>query len=130
MTDQCKHCTVRGDIAACRATECFKHEDWYSKQLQAELEAAQANIAELKGRLSSHERLCVAGIYYTEEELEAARVCWEKMAVNKATKDIQAKAVMELISELSEGASVDGVAETVIYVGEAEKYASKLKEGK
>ena len=33
--DQCKHCIVRGDIAACEQTDCDKHEYWYTKTLRA-----------------------------------------------------------------------------------------------
>lgn len=41
MTDQCKNCTFRGDLKACQAAECHKHDDWHSVQLNkriAELE--------------------------------------------------------------------------------------------
>lgn len=30
MTDQCKHCTLRGDIKSCKAALCFQHESWYA----------------------------------------------------------------------------------------------------
>ena len=33
--DQCKHCIIRGDIAACEKTECDKHEYWYVETLRA-----------------------------------------------------------------------------------------------
>ena len=36
MSDQCKHCTVRGDIQACKKTECNQHESWYVRDLKAE----------------------------------------------------------------------------------------------
>jgi len=32
--DQCKHCTCRGDMKTCRATECSQHESWYAKELE------------------------------------------------------------------------------------------------
>ena len=35
MSDQCKHCTMRGDITEYLATECFQHESWYAIQQQA-----------------------------------------------------------------------------------------------
>ena len=28
MSDQCKHCTVRGDIDKCMITTCSQHESW------------------------------------------------------------------------------------------------------
>lgn len=33
--DQCKHCIVRGDIAACEQTDCDKHEYWYTQAIRA-----------------------------------------------------------------------------------------------
>lgn len=33
--DQCRHCIVRGDIAACEQTDCDKHEYWYTQSLRA-----------------------------------------------------------------------------------------------
>ena len=38
MTDQCKGCTLRGDIKACEAVECSNHDNWYPQQLKAENE--------------------------------------------------------------------------------------------
>jgi hypothetical protein len=38
MTDQCKHCTLRGDIKKCMAGECGIHENWHSKQLKEKIE--------------------------------------------------------------------------------------------
>lgn len=32
MTDQCKNCTVRGDIKTCLQTSCFHHENWIAEQ--------------------------------------------------------------------------------------------------
>jgi hypothetical protein len=46
MTDQCKNCTYRGDIKACQAAECHKHDDWYSVKLNE-------RIAELESMLES-----------------------------------------------------------------------------
>jgi len=45
MTDQCKHCAYHGDFAACKVVECFQHENWYARQMQAE-------NANLKNQLS------------------------------------------------------------------------------
>ena len=46
MTDQCKHCTVRGDIVACQAIECHKHEDWYAVTLNARIASLEAKLKE------------------------------------------------------------------------------------
>ena len=32
MTDQCKHCELRGNYNECIKTECFHHENWINKQ--------------------------------------------------------------------------------------------------
>lgn len=32
--DQCKHCTSRGDINRCEATDCSIHETWYVRMLK------------------------------------------------------------------------------------------------
>lgn len=47
MTDQCKHCTLRGDITACKATPCYKHEDWYAVEQQKQLDQLTAINQEL-----------------------------------------------------------------------------------
>lgn len=44
MSDQCKHCTVRGDIEKCKATECFLHESWFAQQLLAALAPGQGQM--------------------------------------------------------------------------------------
>jgi len=47
MTDQCKHCTLRGDIKKCKATECFNHENWYAVQQQSEIDQLKQQRDEL-----------------------------------------------------------------------------------
>jgi len=32
----CTHCMRKGDIKACKATECFAHESWYALEMIAE----------------------------------------------------------------------------------------------
>ena len=44
MSDQCRHCTLRGDIEACRAAECFQHENWYAVQQQQEIIRLKARL--------------------------------------------------------------------------------------
>jgi hypothetical protein len=41
MTDQCKHCTVRGDIKNCLQTQCFHHENWIAEQHRERLTAVR-----------------------------------------------------------------------------------------
>lgn len=56
MSDQCKHCTVRGDINACLSTECFHHENWYAVKQQEridELQQANNEAQSLIGLLES-----------------------------------------------------------------------------
>lgn len=53
MTDQCKHCTYKGDIKACKAAECFQHENWYAKQLQTENEALKSELSNVVAGLFS-----------------------------------------------------------------------------
>jgi len=38
MSDECVHCTVRGNMEQCSKTECQHHENWYAMQLMAEVE--------------------------------------------------------------------------------------------
>jgi len=47
MSDQCKHCTLRGDIEACRAAECSHHENWYAVQQQQEIERLKSEVEDL-----------------------------------------------------------------------------------
>ena len=51
MTDQCKHCTLRGDIKKCRAAECFHHENWYAVQQQSEIDQLKQQRDELLAAL-------------------------------------------------------------------------------
>ena len=38
MTDQCKNCSLKGDIKKCLASDCFQHENWYAKEQQKRIE--------------------------------------------------------------------------------------------
>ena len=33
MTDQCKHCILRGNLKECLQQDCSKHEDWVNTEL-------------------------------------------------------------------------------------------------
>ena len=48
--DQCKPCTLYGDLAGCKVTPCGHHENWYAKELQAEIERLRAEIAAYRER--------------------------------------------------------------------------------
>jgi len=41
MTDQCKHCELRGDIGKCKETECSHHENWYALEQQKRIKALE-----------------------------------------------------------------------------------------
>ena len=45
--DQCKHCIVRGDVAACEQTDCDKHEYWYTQTLRARVARLEEALMEL-----------------------------------------------------------------------------------
>lgn len=47
QNDQCRHCTYKGDITACKAAECSQHESWYAIELQAENEALRKQLGSL-----------------------------------------------------------------------------------
>lgn len=36
MSDECRHCTIKGDIRKCKETYCSKHTYWYSQEIAAE----------------------------------------------------------------------------------------------
>ena len=42
MSDQCKHCTVRGDLKECESQPCTTHESWYVKQLTERAEKVES----------------------------------------------------------------------------------------
>lgn len=46
MTDQCKHCTYRGDIKACLAAECCQHENWYAVEQQKQIDELEHAVCE------------------------------------------------------------------------------------
>lgn len=48
MSDQCVHCTVRGDLARCLSTECFQHENWYAVERERELSILRAEVSVLR----------------------------------------------------------------------------------
>ena len=55
MSDQCKHCTVRGNIEKCLETNCSQHESWMVLHIAAQLTTATAKIAEQSVRIEELE---------------------------------------------------------------------------
>ena len=51
MSDQCKNCTVRGDLKACKSTPCFHHENWYAIQLESKIEELTKENERLKAEI-------------------------------------------------------------------------------
>lgn len=94
MTDQCKHCTLRGDIKACKATPCSKHEDWYVVQLQQENTAYAITVQNLEAEIAKlkEKRLSKAKSYH---HLDKRLI--KAMAENTALKaEVHAKEIEEL----------------------------------
>ena len=54
MTDQCKHCILRGDIEICKATECFHHKNWYAVQQQSEIDQLKQQRDELLAAIKDY----------------------------------------------------------------------------
>lgn len=48
MSDQCRHCTLRGDIERCRAADCGHHANWYALEQQAEIERLRETLKAIK----------------------------------------------------------------------------------
>jgi hypothetical protein len=48
MTDQCKHCAIRGDIKECRSETCHQHENWYATHQQKEIDQLKAQVEALR----------------------------------------------------------------------------------
>lgn len=46
MSDQCKHCTVRGNLTECKKTPCGHHENWYAIEQQKLIGILKAGILE------------------------------------------------------------------------------------
>jgi len=55
MTDQCKHCDLRGDINKCLSTECLQHENWYAIEQQKEIDNLRNALSGAEIRLRKAE---------------------------------------------------------------------------
>ena len=57
MSDQCRHCTIRGtDIARCNSAEdpCSIPESWFVKVLEAEIDRLRERVKELEASVEKH----------------------------------------------------------------------------
>ena len=48
MSDQCKYCTLKGDIDKCKAAECFHHENWYAVEQQKIIDDLESRLVDAK----------------------------------------------------------------------------------
>lgn len=113
MTGQCKHCTLRGDIKACKAEPCSKHEDWYAVQLQQENAALKAELEAVKE---------------SNELLEAANLHYKLIMLNgDSINNIKADVINDLISSKFTNVYIEGCEWPVIYVEDAHAYANNLE---
>ena len=48
--DQCKHCTLRGNIQACESVPCSQREHWWGLEKIAENEQLKAKVERLTSR--------------------------------------------------------------------------------
>jgi len=47
MIDECKNCSLMGDLKKCKVVLCSKHENWYAQALEAEIKALVYGLKEL-----------------------------------------------------------------------------------
>lgn len=55
MSDQCRHCTMRGDIEGCEEAECGYHGNWYAVEKNKQLDQIREENAALKEKLKEAE---------------------------------------------------------------------------
>ncbi len=41
MTDQCKHCELKGNIEGCLNEDCLQHDSWYAQEQQGKINELQ-----------------------------------------------------------------------------------------
>lgn len=59
MTDQCMHCTSRGDLNICEKTPCGKHEDWIVVELQSKIARLESALASRGGKVDAEAIMAV-----------------------------------------------------------------------
>jgi len=55
MSDECKYCEFRGNIHDCIDAECNRHESWYAKAQQKEIDNLRNALASAEIRLRKAE---------------------------------------------------------------------------
>lgn len=88
MTDQCKHCTLRGDIKKCKAAECFHHENWYAVQQQSEIDMLKQQRDELLAALKDASEI-ISDIHSDPEVLNAYKVHYDNDDILRAEAAIK-----------------------------------------
>ena len=51
MGDQCKHCTLRGNLNECKATACYQKENWHAVEQQRIIDEQRMLIIDLRASL-------------------------------------------------------------------------------
>ena len=49
MSDQCKNCTLRGNVDECESVDCTHHDSWYVKQQAARIAELEKALIEIEG---------------------------------------------------------------------------------
>jgi len=86
MSDQCRTCTVRGDMVQCLATSCGHHEDWFALELRTRLDMTQRTMDELSKRT-------------TQMKLDIMGIC-EAVDPHESRTDILLSAVNKIYAKL------------------------------
>lgn len=58
MPDECRNCTVRGDIGKCRDTECSIHESWYALKQDGLIRELVGALDTLVSRVNKYADRC------------------------------------------------------------------------
>ena len=67
MSDQCRHCTMRGDIEGCEEAECSHHGNWYAVEKNKQLDQLREENTELKKSLGEAEAKLKLVDYHSKE---------------------------------------------------------------
>jgi hypothetical protein len=126
MSDQCKNCTVRGDINLCNNTPCSIHESWRDIDIMYQLAAKdqeladsvpRSRVAAMEIEIRNHKDKLAkvqleAGAYILKVEMQLAdsqRVCekWEciyrlseRIASDRCTELAEARSTTDWIRKL------------------------------
>jgi len=73
MTDQCQHCTLRGNLKACLGTPCGHHENWIAQEQASQIDALTQALQNMVGVFGTPICRRVYTTFLTEEALLKAR---------------------------------------------------------